>query len=363
MKSLLTLLFLSLVSTAQSLDERIVIIPVEKPPQEAPLFYSVAAEVSAQAAVGSVLSDQKLTFTVLQGKPETLTIEIMGAGEILSVAGEELRDWSVRIDGGGKRFLDIRPVLIGNKGPAVLTVQLKTRLVLGTANASLLLPAPGPATGFSLAVSLLHDVTADLRVVNAVGLVPVDRKPGRHFLGYAAASLDFTILPGGTGSRGMEFLDVGIVGKIAEDEASATFRMTGTIRANDAGAAMEIISGGAALSDAASGDGWHVALRKSGDISVYDLIADRGGEIPINLEFVVGVTRRGDWRVLDFKLPAGVVVPVRLEGLGDGVSFDSAQPVVPQAAEAGWRGFLPANGSAVGQKKQETLNRAWQVAW
>ncbi len=61
--------------------------------------------------------------------------------------------------------------------------------------------------------------------------------------------------------------------------------------------------------------------------------------------------RTGDWRGLDFQMPAGVVVPLVLEGLSGQVEFDAAAPVVPSSAPAatgsgseGWRGFLPADG-------------------
>ena len=45
-------------------------------------------------------------------------------------------------------------------------------------------------------------------------------------------------------------------------------------------------------------------------------------------------------------MPAGAVVPVQLEGLGAGVSFNPDSPIVPATTAAGWSGFLPADGSA-----------------
>ncbi len=77
---------------------------------------------------------------------------------------------------------------------------------------------------------------------------------------------------------------------------------------------------------------------------VYDLVAERAGEFPVDVAFDVPVTRKGDWRSLGFSLPAGVVVPVRIDGLAGGVAFDNSLAVVPAFSDQQWRGFLPASG-------------------
>ncbi|MCX6866984.1 MAG: hypothetical protein NTV46_12350 [Verrucomicrobia bacterium] len=152
------------------------------------------------------------------------------------------------------------------------------------------------------------------------------------------------VSPTGADSRGMEMLNSALTGKVADDGGSVSFRLKGTARAATEGSAVELLGGGAALADGVTGDGWHVALRKTGETWVYDLVAERSGEFPIDVAFEVPVARKGDWRTIGFNLPTGVIVPVMIAGLAGSVAFDNALPVVPEFSDKQWRGFLPASG-------------------
>ena len=87
-----------------------------------------------------------------------------------------------------------------------------------------------------------------------------------------------------------------------------------------AGEAITLLEG-VALSGATSGEGWFIRLKKSGESYVHELVGEREGSFPITLSFEAPLSRQGDWRGVDFKLHGGAVVPVRLAGLDDGVSF------------------------------------------
>ena len=337
------LLALTAAVFAQDSDDRVILVPLGKVPKEVPLFFSVKAEVKAQASLSAVTSEQRIDFKIHQGKPETLTLALTGQGEVLSVTGQDLRDWSVRVAADGSRFLDVRPLLVEGTPLTDVQVQVKTRLKLAKHSATLLLPGPGPATGFALSLTLNTDSALDLRVLKADGLFPVDAANNHQFLGYGLANLEIAVAAGGTGSRGLELLNAALTARLAADGGNVSFRLTGTARAAAAGSATELFSDGAALASGVSGDGWHVVLRgKAG----YDLVAERGGDLPVAIDFVVPVTRKGDWRSLDFRFPAGVVVPVRIEGMAKGVAFDRTLAVVPEPLGDAWRGFLPANGIA-----------------
>ncbi len=344
MKTLLIFL-LSLVSLlAQDPQERIVLVPFNNAPKEIPLFFSATANVTSEVKLDTLTSEQRLHFTIHQGKPETLTLALTGAGDVTAVAGAGLRDWAVRVADDGARFLDIRPTLADDTKLTDLEVTVQTRLKLENGAGTLLLPSPGPATGFSLSIDLTSAPGVDLRVVKADGLSPVTGGNGRGFLGTTAANLEISAMPAGSGSRGLELRDATATGRLAADGNSVSFKLTGTARADAPGAAAELFGGGAALSGGVAGDGWHVVLRP--DDRAYELVAEREGEFPVEIEFVAPVGRKGDWRQLDFKLPAGVVVPVRIEGLGADVTFDRARPVVPRREGDAWLGFLPADGVA-----------------
>jgi hypothetical protein len=332
---------------AQEADERVVLVPWTKVAKEAPLFFSATAEVNARAGLETVTSEQKIQFRIHQGKPETLTLALNGTGEITEVTGAGLRDWSLRVAENGARFLDIRPALVEAKLAAEpLEVLVKTRVKVDKETAGLVLPGPGNATGFSLTATIAADPGVDLRIIQADGLIPVEGAPNRKFVATGLAAIGMRISPAGTDVRGLEIIDTSLGGRLSEDGNSMSFRVTGTARSAGEGSAIELLSGGAALTDGVSGDGWHVVLRKKDEAWVHDLVAEREGEFPVDVGFEVPVTRRGDWRVLDFALPAGVVVPVTLDGLAAGVSFDRSLAVVPLAADSQWRGFLPASGRA-----------------
>lgn len=331
---------------AQESDERVVLVPWAKAPKEAPLFFSATAEANARVGLDSVTSEQRIAFRVHQGKAETLTLALSGAGEVLEVTGEGLRDWAVRVAEGGARFLDVRRAMLDGKIAPEMSILLKTRHEVDGEDTELLLPGPGNATGFSLAVAVTAERGVDLKMTRIEGLVAVDGGTDHKYVGSGVAHMAMKAAPAGTDARGLEVMDTSLSGKVSDDGASVSFRLTGTGRSEGAGSAVELLGGGAALADGVSGDGWHVALRKKGEAWVYDLVAERGGGFFVDVSFEVPVARKGDWRVLSFSLPAGVVVPVMIDGLEETVEFDKNLAVVPELGNKRWRGFLPASGQA-----------------
>jgi hypothetical protein len=346
MKTLLPLLLLTVLAPAQEAEERVLLVPWTKGAREAPLFFSASAQVKARVGLEAVTSEQNLAFRIHQGKVETLSLALTGPGEITGVTGTGLRDWSLRVAGDGARFLDIRPLEAELQVPGGIEVTVKTRVPVEKESAGLLLPAPGAAAGFALDVELTADPGVDMRMIRVEGLAAVDDPGKRRFVGSGEASLGLGIRPAGSGARGLELVDCTLTGVLGADGGSVSFRLTGTARSAGEGAAADLLSGGAALTDGVSGDGWHVALQKRNEEWIYEIIADRAGDFPLDIGFEVAVGRKGDWRSLAFNLPSGVVVPVTLEGLGEGIEFDPTLAVVPRPAGNRWRGFLPAGGAA-----------------
>ena len=105
------LIALTGICLAQEPEERVVLVPLGKAAKEAPLFFSATADVKAQVGLSFVTTDQQIDFKIHQGKPETLTLSLNGAGEVVSVTGQGLRDWAMRVTEDGSHFLDVRPVI------------------------------------------------------------------------------------------------------------------------------------------------------------------------------------------------------------------------------------------------------------
>jgi hypothetical protein len=338
------LIALAGLTLAQEADERVVLVPWAKAPKEAPLFFSATAEVNARVMLDEVTSEQRIKFRVHQGKADALTLPLSGRGDVTEVNGPGLRDWAVRVAENGARFLDVRPPLEDGKLPAEYEVVVKTHLEIKDDSAMLVLPGPGEATGFSVSVSVVENPGVSLKVIQADRLSPVKTDKGWKYVGSQMAVMSMVVTPDGPDARGLALLNSELAGKVSDDGNSVSFRLTGLGRSEREGSVVELLGGGAALSSGVSGDGWHVALRKKGKGWVYDLVAERGGEFPVDVSFEVPVSRKGDWRVLSFSLPAGVVVPVLVDGVGTDVEFDNSQAVLPALDANRWRGFLPANG-------------------
>jgi hypothetical protein len=342
--NLFLLLALFLPAKAQEADGRIVLVPVEKTPVPVPLFFSVDASVTSTVGFESITGSHQLNFKIHQGKPELLSLPITGSGDITTVTGEGLRDWAVRTDAEGNRFLELRPTQTDGIFPAALTV-VATTLTKATPGAiSLPLPAPGNATGFNLNLQITADPTLDLRITRADGFSAVGDPNERRFIAKSAAILEIETSTAGSSSRGLDWINASVTGKLSADGKSVSFQLTGNARAREAGATLDLLGNGAALSGNVSGENWHIDLVQVASLPVYQLVAAEPGEFPVSIDFEVPVSRRGDWHTLDFSLNGGAVVPITLEGLAKGVSFDRSLPVVPNRTDTTWRGFVPANG-------------------
>jgi hypothetical protein len=342
---LIGLFFLAPFLQAQDAEERVVLVPWSKAPKEAPLFFSASAEVNAKVELEAVTSEQKIHFRIHQGKADHLTLALSGAGEVLEVKGAGLLDWSVRVADGARRFLEIRPAQVDGKFPAELDVLMKTRTKVENKSVDILLPAPGDATGFSLVTNLSTDKGVEMKMTESSGLLPVEGGKNRKFYSSVLSVMKIEVTPAGTDSRGIEMTDTALSGKVTADGAGVSFRLTGTATADGAGSAVGLLEG-AALSGGVSGDGWHVALRKKNNAWVYDLIAERAGELKVDVTFDVFTALRDDWRSIQFGLPAGVIVPVTIEGLGKAIEFNPSNSLVPVLSGAQWRGYLPVSGAA-----------------
>jgi hypothetical protein len=349
MKSLPLLILLVSVGlvAAQEPDDRVVLVPWKKAPPEAPLFFSAAAEVDVRVGLTAWTGVQKLAFRIHQGRADTLTLALAGPGDVTAVTGVGLRDWAVRVDEHGARFLDLHPAWVDGKPPMTLEVTLATRGGVADDAAVVMLPGPGAATGFSMRVNLADDGKADFKVVGVDGLQALDASGMRSWVGTGVASLGLKVTPAGTPARGLELLNPVLHGRVAADGGSVSLHLEGVARAAGAGSALDLGGDGLAIAEGASGDGWHVALRRKNNRWVHELVAERAGDLAVGLNFEVAVTRDGEWSRLAFDMPAGVVVPVVLEGLRADTVFDRKLAVVPEPTDGRWRGFLPAAGAAV----------------
>ena len=330
-----------------------IVVEAKGVPAPVPLFFTAAVDESVRLGAAEIAGEMRLRLHVVQGRPEALSLGLSGDGDVTEVSGAGLRDWSVR-QASGKRLLDIRPSLSdGAAGPRDLDLVVRTRLqrpaVPGAT--AVLIAAPGDAVGFVSNISLVADPDVDLRVTSVTGLVALGDKNGAggatQFVSTGEGRIEAALERRGAGPADADLVGAQLTGTVSGTGAGVDFRLRGQLRSAKAGARLRVLSGRAALSDGTAGDGWHAELvALEGGRFGYDLVAERAGAAPVDLAFAAQVRERGDWRTIDFSMPAGSAVPVRLEGLGTEVEFNRDSPIVPAASRGAWQGFLPADGSA-----------------
>ncbi|MBU6327915.1 MAG: hypothetical protein KGQ89_09815, partial [Verrucomicrobia bacterium] len=91
------------------IGEGVMVLPLDMHRKEAPVFYSVTADVEAHVFFDRIETQTTLEFQVHQGKVETLGVALSGDGQVMSAAGEGMKDWSIRVDEQGQRFFEMRP--------------------------------------------------------------------------------------------------------------------------------------------------------------------------------------------------------------------------------------------------------------
>jgi len=342
-----------------------IVVEAQGMPAPVPVFFSATAEHALKLGAAEITGEIRLRLRVVQGRPEVLTLGLSGDGEIVEVTGRGLRDWSVRQgtgDAAGRRFLDLRPIAVapaGAKGaastPAELDLVVRTRVrqpaVPGSS--AVLLLAPGDAVGFASRVRLISDGSLDLRVTAASGMVAVGgetlARTGIHeFVASGEGRIVVALARRGAAPGEVDLSGLQLSGRVNEVTRTVEFRLRGQARALKPGVRVRVLEGPAALSERAVGDGWHAELVRLADDEGFatDLVFGREGPVTLDLGFATAIEEKGDWLRIGFGMPAGAVVPVRLEGLDAAVEFDRAAAVVPTSTAQGWQGFLPAGGDA-----------------
>jgi hypothetical protein len=319
-------------------------------PAPVPLFFSATVDQVVHLGTAQVAGEMHVRLHVLQGAPDVLTLGLSGNGDVLDVSGEGLADWSVRSavgSSGDRRLLDLRPVAHDARD---LDLVLRSRVLkpLVPGNFAILVATPGNAVGFTSTLDLRADPDVDLRVTSVGGLVPVADKDGAPcFYSTGDSHIEVGLTQRGAALADAELIGAQLYGRVSHAGGSVDFHLRGQLRSRKTGARLRVLSGRAALSDKDAGDGWHVELSPTGaDGFAYDLVGEREGVVPVDISFAAVVRSDGDWRSLDFSMPAGSVVPLALDGLGSEVMFNPNSPIVPAPSNGGWQGFLPADGSA-----------------
>jgi len=323
---------------------------------EVPVVFSAVTEASISVTEKKV--EQKITVTceVLHGDPEKLTLEVFGDGLVSVVNGDGLGHWGVRHgvgDGADRRFLDFwlaeAETGYGDK-PFVFVVSAAAELGGVPADHVMLTLGPGDASGFRSDIKIESSPALAVDFLRLDGFYEIDQTGSREGVSHLASTGEnaLVVRVGKEGSTvvAAEMRDARLEGELDLTSGTVHFSFSGEVEVNDLeGASLEVLAGRVALRELPAGDGYQVRLKTVGGKPVYEVVFDREGVVPVQLDFDAGISEDGRWHRLDFRVPAGVVVPVVLRGWEDGVRFQNGCPVVPVEVDGRWRGFLPAGGA------------------
>ncbi|MBT8044224.1 MAG: hypothetical protein KJO79_04675, partial [Verrucomicrobiae bacterium] len=317
------------------------------------LFFTVDAVTQAQLTSTKITQTINLSLNILQGKPELLTLGLQGEGEITSVTGPGLVDWSVRTSADGKqRYLDIKPTQQpGPLKPRTLTMTVKCQHPVKSLpiQTQLVTLAPGEAAGFTQKLEI-NPGGLDARLLKIAGMQPLKKEWSFYSTGVNSIALQ--IYPSGAAPAAAELTNARLVGDIDEKLGSATFTLTATANITaDEGGTIDVLSGRAAVSSIQENPGYRLKLvQRAKGASSYQLEFDRAGQFPVELQIIARVDEDATgWKTIDFTSPQGAVVPVELTGLVANVEFNQSQPLYPRVIPSGngiatMGGFLPATG-------------------
>ncbi|MGE9269631.1 MAG: hypothetical protein ACQKBU_02410, partial [Verrucomicrobiales bacterium] len=342
---------------------------VRKSERKVPLVYSASANMRLEVNRDEIHATMKLDFEVHQGRPEKLSVALSGDGKVTAVTGASLKSWSVRAESDGSRYLDLYPELPEPKPllweppipfwsvsgwdyrPFAQGVdedhELPSRFAFSVEasdsivhrdRVSFLVPGPGGSTGFESVVTLQEAQGTKVAFQRIEGLYQEDGfVNGMRFRGTRAARLEARVLPVGAGREPIRFIEPKLRGRLGNDGRSVEFSLEGRVEISEQGASLELLKG-VALEGAIAGNGWRVQLVKKGDEWVHELVGDSVIEEgdPLRLRFYVPVEQRGDWKQFAFSLPAGVAVPVVLDGLSEEISFAPDEALRPERVEGSW---------------------------
>lgn len=310
------------------------------------LFYTATLNESVFINSKDALYNTRATMKVLQGKLESVVFEVLGEGDIISVNGSQVKDWSVR-RAGARTFVEIRPkqgiavgeifnaTIVGRK-PLELPTTLMPMMLTGT-----------DATAFSGLVRIVS--TPDIRLYGkqSRGLMPIGtiEKNELAFSISGTPSLRLDIARGNELLAPVSLESFSLKGKVVGN--AAHFRIHAMASVREIGAEIAVLSGEAALSNFAASSDFSVRTEISETTKqpVYYLKFPQRGDFEIDLEFDARILEEDGWKRLDFAVPAVQVAPFSLEGLAGEIFFAPSSVSVPQQKNGAYEGFLPANGN------------------
>lgn len=311
-----------------------------------PVFFSAEARETVQVKPDGVSYQIGLSLKVIQGKAHLLSLGIGGAGELQNVSGEGLKAWSVRRV-GEERFLDLQVDPKEERKEFKFVVQARIAKQELPASPDLLHLKAGKAVGFVSTVDVNIPAEISSRLVAADGFLPLESADDRlrRYEGSVGKRLAFAFSRSSAVSAPVELVNAWLEGTVDEKGGHTSFLFRATAEVTKDDAVIDILRGQAAASEVPAGKGYQLELvADRAQRPLYRLRFAKAGSYPVELKVVARLTKVGEWRNLNFDIPAGAIVPIVLRGIVGENEFREDAAVIPSKEGEAWRGFLPLDG-------------------
>jgi hypothetical protein len=327
------------------------------------LIFASALQHTLRVTQDKISHRFALKCDVLQGEPKEFLFALSGDAEIREATGEALEDWSIRQEAGGGRYLVLRPKKsekTTNHFAFVITAEKELTTWSNPLQALTLAPLqPALFNGY---VKIQSAPELSVQPLNPSGLLPIEAKllPEElrgearadepealafRFLG-TAYTLPLSITVADPETWRVVLRDFRLTGQFTDQVAA--FTLTATARVKDPkGNSLSLLSGGLALTEAASGPDWRFKCNQGQFILTFD----KPGEYPVQLKFNAAVRQSNGWNMVDFRVARASLQPITLGGLAADTQFQFAGAARPERTGPNFTTYLPPSGN---------VNLAWK---
>jgi hypothetical protein len=322
----------------------------------AKLIFASAIQHSMRVELDKITHVARVQIEVIQGEPKEIPLVLSGEGEVKQVTGEGLLDWSVRRQADGQRSLVLRPKKTERaQTNLVVMVVAETELDALPISLTPLTLSSAPAALSHGYVRIDSDPAVSVKAMNPTGAIALEAKYLPDTLRAAANASDdeplafrfqgvgytlpLLITTGDPEARRVTLANFKLSTQIGDESAAFTLTAIARVK-NPKGGSVELLSGGAALTDFDKHPKWRMKFEDGRFIAVFD----EPGEYPIRLRFNAAVRHADTWNSIDLRVAASALQPLTLVGLPADTQFRFANGAKPERRGLEFVTFLPADG-------------------
>lgn len=328
-----------------------------EPAENRKVIYATSLQDAIHVSREKLQQRTTIQIEVLEGLPREFPLTIQGTPVVRSVKGEGLLDWSIRQGTNDTRMLVLRP---RERTAPTLAVTVEADAPVENIDTNIvgLSFTPSHAALLNAHLKITSEPGLQVDPGSAPGLVPIPPdllpEPLRETNSPApplafrvqgtSYQLPLRLSPADPEALRVKLTNFRLEGLVSSNSAAFTLSATARVQ-NPQGASIQLLTGGAALSELQESDDWHLKFENG----KYVLVVKRPGEFPIQVRFNAAVRHNPadalGWKRVEFQIAGAALAPLTLIGLAPDTQFDFPGAARPERRENAFVTFLPADGA------------------